>query len=430
MNAFTKVSVCVCMMFAYVHVSAQTDTVYLSAAQIEDAFINRNLQLIAEKLNIDKAEAAVVQAKLWPNPTFTLDQVNLWATDAQRQGQAEIIPPLFGSFARNTEFALGLEQVIIMGGKRRKLVDMEKVSRDIAVQYFEELLRSLKVEVRNACAEMMYLQEYRKVSETRLTKLSALIGNYRRQVEQGNVSQSQLLRLQASLLEVRSEINEVQKDMNLQQKNLKVLLNTSAPTYIILTADETTIKSPENMSYGQLIDLAETSRPDLKEAMFQSDYFEKSLKYEKSQRVPDLTFLASYDREGNCMRDFVGFGFSLDLPFFNRNQGNIKTAQINLRQSQTMIEHKQSEVRNEVYLALQNYATAYNFNRQIDEELISNLDGMLESYTRNFIDKNIGIVEFLDFFDAYKDNKNTVLTAQKDVKISFEELRYAVGTEL
>ncbi len=430
MNAFIKLLVCACLLFSGSYALAQTDTIYLSPVQAEDIFIKQNLQLIAEKLNIDKAESAIIQAKLWPNPTLTLDQVNLWATDAQRQGQDEIIPPLFGSFARNTEFAIGLEQVIVLGGKRRKLVEMEVVSRDIAVQYFEELLRSLKTELRNTCAEMVYLQEYCKILVKQHSNLDVLIVNYRNQAMQGNVSQSQLLRLQASLLGVRSEINDLQKDVNQQQKNLKVLLNIATPVYIVLNTSETSAKAPESLSYGQLIKLAESSRPDLKETMFQKDYYEKSLRYEKAQRMPDLTFIAAYDRAGNAMNDFVGFGVSMDLPFFNRNQGNIKAAQINIRQSQTITEYKQLEVHSEVAHALQNYTLAYDFNRQIAEEFISNLDEIQDSYARNFINKNIGIVEFLDFFEAYKENKHTVLAAQKDIKVSFEELQYAVGTEL
>jgi cobalt-zinc-cadmium efflux system outer membrane protein len=79
---------------------------------------------------------------------------------------------------------------------------------------------------------------------------------------------------------------------------------------------------------------------------------------------------------------------------------------------------------------MQNYTLAYGFNRHITGEFIAGIDEMLESYTRNFINRNIGIVEFLDFFEAYRENKRTVLEAQKEVTVSFEELQYAVGTEL
>jgi cobalt-zinc-cadmium efflux system outer membrane protein len=198
----------------------------------------------------------------------------------------------------------------------------------------------------------------------------------------------------------------------------------------VLTTIQINTKSPEEFSYGHLFELAEVSRPDFKEAMFQKDFSEKSLRYEIAQRTPDLTLNATYNRAGGITPDFIGFGASIDLPFLNRNQGNIKAAQIGVQQSQLFAEQKQLEIRNEVIHALQNYTLAYNFNRQITGEFIADLDEMMESYTRNFINKNIGIVEFLDFFDAWKNNKRTMLSAQKDVKISFEELQYTVGTEL
>jgi len=428
MNVFIRYLACAAVSLVCGYAAAQNDTIYLSTAQAEDLFIKQNLELIAERLNIDMAEAEIMQAKLWPNPTFFVEDVNLWTTDGFRDEMAEIFPDR--SPTPNRQFAVGIEQVIVTGGKRRKLVALEQVSRDIAVQYFEELLRSLKIELRSACAEMLFLQEYRKVLEKQRTSLDALIVNYRNQAERGNVSRSELIRLQAELLGVRSEINELQRDMNERQKELKALLNMQAQSHIVITASEANIKSPSELSLGNLFELAENSRPDLKEAMFQINYSERLLQYERAQRIPDLALSAVYDRAGGVGRSFTGFGASIDLPFFDRNQGGIRAAQISISQSQTLAEQKQLEARSEIVHAMQNYALAYEFNRQISDDFISDLDEIFESYTRNFNNRNIGILEFLDFFDAYKENKHTILEAQKDLKISFEELQFAVGTEL
>ncbi len=430
MNAFIKVFVPVYMLFFSMYTSAQTDTIRLSSEQVEDVFIKQNLQLIAEKLNVDKADAAIIQAKLWPNPTLTIDQVNFWSTNSQRQGVDEVIPPFSGTFGKNLEFGLGIDQVILMGGKRGKLVDMEKISKDMSVRYFEELVCNLKAELRSVCAELRYAQQYFHVLDNQQIKLMALIGNYREQAKQGNISQNQLLRLQAALLEVQSELNDVQKEMNLQQKNVRTLLNISTPVYIFLTDEGKKLVSPEELSFGQLSDLATTMRPDLKRVTLQTDYFKKSIRYEKSQRIPDITLHASYDRGGNCMLDFVGFGVSVDLPFFNRNQGAVKAAEVGHKQSLLEVEQMQNTIFNEVIQALDNYRTAYLFSHRISDEFIFNLEEIQESYTRNFVNKNIGIVEFLDFFDTYKENKRTMLAAQKNARVCFEELQLAVGTEI
>jgi cobalt-zinc-cadmium efflux system outer membrane protein len=124
------------------------DTLKINRAQCETIFLKENLALMAEKLKIPQAEAMVLQAKLWPNPTLTVDQVNLWATPSQTRGQ-EVVPPLIGSFGKNLEFGVGLEQLVQTAGKRKKLVALEQVSVEKAKQYFEELLRNLKIEFRN-----------------------------------------------------------------------------------------------------------------------------------------------------------------------------------------------------------------------------------------------------------------------------------------
>lgn len=93
------------------------DTLQLSREQAEALFLKDNLRLIAEKLNISQAEAMAMQANLWPNPSFTLDQVNFWATNAQTGGK-EVIPSL-GGLPTNQQFGFGIEQIILTARKRK-----------------------------------------------------------------------------------------------------------------------------------------------------------------------------------------------------------------------------------------------------------------------------------------------------------------------
>ena len=103
----------------------------LTPVQIEALFLEQNLQLVAEKMNIDIVDAEIVQAKLWDNPNLSVSGVNLWSTTKQREGESEVIPPLFGSFAKNTQFSIELSQLIQTANKKGKLVAREKISKDI-----------------------------------------------------------------------------------------------------------------------------------------------------------------------------------------------------------------------------------------------------------------------------------------------------------
>ncbi len=397
----------------------------LTPEQVETVFLRQNLELIAEQMNIDLADAEIVQAKLWDNPELSISSVNLWSTENQRK-ELEM-----GSFPKNTQFSIALSQLIQTANKRGKLINREKVSREITVREFEEVLRGLKVELRKLIHEMEYLQSYQQILYNQQRSLEQLIAAYSKQVLQGNIAKSELLRLQSSSLELENEKNELQTDLNAQQKELKSLLNVDPFVWIKIEKDNKELINPDHLSLANLLEQATESRPDLKRQQLQVRYYEKALTYEKSQRIPDMTLNADYDRQGGVWKDFVGFGVSFDLPFLNRNQGNIKAAKINRDRSEYLARQQQNKAQHEVVEAFSNYVQAYRFYKKTHEnELLTELDSMLDIYTKNLLNKNISMLEYIDFMNAYKSNKQTVFHSAKNLQILFEELQYTIGTDI
>ena len=399
--------------------------------EVETVFLKQNLQLIAEQLNVAIADAAILQAKLWENPELSIGSVNLWSTSSQREGEVQVIAPIFGSFAKNTQFTVELSQLIQTANKRGKLVKKEKAAKEMAIQEFEDVLRGLKTELKKTVNELIYLQSYYAALNVQQESLSKLIAAYRKQVERGNIAKSELVRLQTSALEIGSEKNEVQAELNAQQKNLKVLMGLEPYITVEIVASSSVLANPQSMRLAELQERSVLSRPDLKKQELEKHYFEKSLAYEKSLRMPDVTFGASYDRAGGIWKDFVGFSLSFSLPVLNRNQGNIKASKIGLQQSQYLLQYQQSIVQNEVVEAYASYSQAYQLYQQVSEDnLLAELDSMLDVYTKNLMSRNISLLEFTDFMDAYKTGKQTILMSHKNLYNSFEELQYIVGTEI
>lgn len=397
----------------------------LSTEQIEAMFLQQNLQLVAEQMNVDIADADIAQAKLWENPELSIGDINLWDSKSQRE-EAEM-----GSFPRNAQFSIELSQLIQTANKRGKLIRKEKVSKEIAIQDFEEVLRGMKVELRKSINEIIYLQSYRDVLSGQETYLIQLIDAYKKQVSMGNIAKNELLRLQSSSLELESEINETQTSLNEQQKNIKALLNLEPLVDLEVQSSNPIIIDPNTLLLPNLLNLAANSRPDIKRQKLETKLHEKTLDYEKSLRVPDLTFSASYDRYGGVWKDFVGIGVSFNLPFFNRNQGGIKAAKLSKSQSQYLEQQQVNIVQHEVVEAYGNYVQAHTFYKKIsNNELLTELDNMLEVYTKNLLNKNISMLEYLDFMESYKTSKQTVLTARQNIDTLFQELQYATGTEI
>lgn len=417
-------------LFLYLLSANAQDTLTLSREQSEAIFLNENLLLISERLNIPKAEAMVFQAKLWPNPSFTFDQVNLWATDSQTGGQ-EVIPPL-GGIRANQQFAFGIDQLILTAGKRKKLMALEHVSVDKSKQYFEDLLRNLKVEFRNQLTQLQYLQFNRSIYQNQLNSVKKLTYAYKRQVEQGNVPQGEYIRLKALELEIAKNLNDLNKDVNEAQKELKLLMRLPSETQLKLS-DEDYLKNTDQFKLlvlNDVIEQAKSNRPDYKIAQLEELYYNKLYDYERAQRIPDLTLGVAYDRGGNALLDFVGFGLSIDLPFFNRNQGNIKHAKIGIEQSKILNQQVTLSLENEIVMSFQNLSNSIDFLETIEPDFETKIDDLLKSYTKNFTERNISLLEYLDFLDAYLENKKIILEAGKHVNETAEEFNYSVGIDI
>jgi cobalt-zinc-cadmium efflux system outer membrane protein len=420
------------LFFFYVQAVAQ-DTLKLNRQQCEAVFLKENLLLIAERLEIPKAEAMKLQATLWPNPTVSLDEINLWATQKQLGVFGEELPGFNGgNFGRNQQISFSIEQLILTAGKRKKLMALEQVNVDKSQQYFQDLLRHLKYEFRQQLTQLQYLQFNRAIYLNQISSVRQLTQAYQKQVDLGNIPKGEYIRLKALELEFSKQINELNKEINEAQKELKLLMRLPANVHLIVSDDDylKNIESFKLLSLSALLDTAKSSRPDLKLAELDQTYFSKLYAYEKAQRTPNVTLKGGYDRGGNFMYNFVGFGVAMDLPVFNRNQGNIRYANLGIEQSKIYYEQQSLTVTNEIALSWQNLNASIQFFESIEPDYEKTLDDLLNAYTKNFTNRNMNLLEYLDFLDAYLENKKIILEAGKEVNDKAEELNFSVGTDL
>lgn len=416
-------------------VSAQLagDTIRLTRAEAETRLLQQNLFLLAARLEIDQAEARIVQAKAWPNPTLDIDEVNLWATPAQLGYFGEELPPFSpGGFGRNQQLTIQLEQVVRTAGKRGKLIELERVGRDMAAEYLQDVLRELKREFRAALAELLYHQQMADVLQQQVLSTAQLVQAFERLGEVGDVDPAELLRLEALLLELRAELRERQAELNAVHAELAVLLALPPQDHLRVDPDGM-LPEPariEALSLAELQALARSGNPDIRLAQLDRQYQERTLAWEKAQRTPDLALRAGYDRGGNFMKDFVGFGIGVELPVLDRNKGNIRAARFAVEQRSILSTHTEERVIAEVGRAHTDLLQSLAFYRELPLDRLPNLDAMLESYTRNFQERNVAMLRFLDFFESYRETRRIIHAAQRDLVIAAGELEYHTATEL
>ncbi|WP_010254594.1 TolC family protein [Myroides injenensis] len=405
---------------------AQNKEILLSKEQIEAKFLEQNFDLLIKRLEISQAEAQIIQAKLWPNPTFEISEVNLWkTTDIEEQ------PYIMGKWGDSQQISLHLEQQIQTAGKRRKNIDLQKLSKEEKEKEFETILRESKLELRKTITQLQVLQKQLEIFNNQIANTGNLIKAYKNQLEHGNISQAEYMRLKAAELQFRKEYLDIKKEYEETVKDLKNFISIKDNVQIVIAEDlQMPTKEVSEILLQDWIVEAYENRPDLHLVKNLEKQSLKKLAIEKAERTPDLTFAIDYDRGGNIMRDFIGLGVSFDLPIFNRNKGNIKEAKLDIEIAKLDIQNKENEIANEIIEAYRNYYDALQLYSNIDIDYEEQLDKLILSYFKNFEKRNVSLIEYLDFVEAYLDNKNLILETKKDIIDHFETLQYAIGKDI
>jgi len=395
------------------------DTLRLSLPEAEKMFLDSNLQLLAQRYNIDANKALVIQARLWPNPNFSVGHTLY--SGALNQ---------FFPTGRNDETTLALSQTILLAGKRNKQVQLALANVKLTEYQFFDLLRTLKYTLRTDFFHIYYLRQSAKVYDEEIKALSHIVAAFSEQQGKGYISEKEVIRIKAQLYTFTSEYSDLVNQVNDVESELRLILQVRPTFFIEPVTDSAAIGKldPSQYTLNALMDSAYHNRTDLQIARANRNINQLNYNYQKSLAVPDLSLSLGYDEAGSFLYNYYGVGASIDLPFFNRNQGNIRSAKAQIAGSEVTQRSVQATVEENVAASLQKAFAQQKLYQTIDPKFYSDFDRLLHEVVNNYQKRNISILEFLDFYDSYKQNTLQLNTIQFNRVSAFEDINYYTGT--
>ncbi|MBS1760676.1 MAG: TolC family protein [Bacteroidetes bacterium] len=407
-------TVCVCLIGS---IYAQ-DTTKVTLPQAEQIFLDKNLSLLAEKYNIDIAKAQVIQAKIYPNP-------NLVYTGTVYNPEKN----KFLDIGNKTgEYTLGVQQLILLAGKRNKQIKMAETGVAMSENEFSELLRSLQFTLRTDFYSAHFLYNSINAYQQQIESVERLNSVFEQLLQKGTVTLKDAVRIKSLLYSLQSEKTLLQNQFNDVQAELQQLLQDNKTVYLPIADDNISLKiNPINFPLQTLLDTAYNYRSDLKLANNSVLFNRQNYTYQKALATPDLTVGASYDRRASYVEKVTMFSVAMDLPFFNKNQGNIKAAKISIDQTKVLAEKQKQQVESEVQHAYLNALNTYKMLKGMDPSFQSQFAELLHNVTINFEKRNINLLDFTDFIDSYKQNILQLNQLQNQQMQAVENLNYACG---
>ncbi len=402
----------------------QVDTLRLGLPDLEKRFLDSNFLLLASHYNVDAQKALIEQAKLWDNPVLNTDQV------IAANGK-------FFPYGKNPDgsvsgqYYIQVQQLIKTAGKRGKLINMATTNAKLSELQLQDVLRNLRYQLRTDYYTILQQLATREIYQGQERQLNLLLNGMEAQLNAGNIAQKEYLRIRALLISLEQDQTELERSLTDNESDLKTLLQIK---------DNVFIKPNDNLEMPQSINtLVDTetlfttgkqNNPNYLLQQTQTVYQQQNLMYQKALRSPDITLGPNFDHNSNFAPNYVGLGISLPLPILNKNQGNIKSAEFSIKQQQSVTANAETELKNNINNAYNKLLLSLKLNGTTQRDFYQKYKTMYQNVLDSYKQKQINLLEFLDFFNDYTSSQQKLLQQSLNLQLAKEELNYQAGIDI
>ncbi len=328
--------------------------------------LRHNPELAVFSWDIRAAEARQIQAALRPNPELSMEiedirlgsgadtQTRAGAFDLSPEGWSAQVERGSESGAQSgfseAQFTVALSQLIELGGKRARRMQLAERERDVSAWDYEVARADLLKEVAQAFVAVLAAQS-RVELEHELVQLAEQVHKtVSERVNAGRVSPLEATRAQTALESVQIQAEGARRNLEALRAGLAALWGDTEARFE--RAGGTLEKDVRGLPPLEELQARIAKSPDLSRWQAEVEKRESAILLERAQAAPDITAIAGFRATGLPESDTRGYalgadglsyssgrsrpdrswdkslvlGLSVPLPLFDRNQGAILEA--------------------------------------------------------------------------------------------------------
>ena len=382
--------------------------------QAIDYAINHNHALLAARTQIQQSQAEETTAAIRPNPTLTLDSLFIPFTSATADNLNNI-----------TEYDAALGYTLERGGKRQRRIEAARDATGVTRFQVADTERGIVFNTAQQYVNALLAKSNVDLATQDLSSFQQTVDIGEQQYKAGAISEGDLLKIKLQLLQFQTDLSTAQLTLVQALAALRQLMGYESVPADYELADDLSY-APVTLGLEDLQARALNTRPDLLAAQkgvtaAQSQY---ALARANGKRDLNTTFTYSHVAGLNT----GGLTFNIELPFFDRNQGEIARARFAITQADETA-HEASET------VMTDIRNAYE-SLKSSEKIVQLYQGGYLKQSQDSRDISAyayqrGAASLLDFLDAERSYRATELAYRQGLAnymIALEQLRQAVGT--
>ncbi len=383
--------------------------------------LERNLTLIATRAGVTIADANLITAGLRPNPVLSLggDHLDVLGTgfdDANGAGPAE--------------YSVRVDFLLERGAKRDRRLALAQEERAIAEAEVLDAVRTLRLEVQQAFIDVQLARENLTLARDNAASLQEIVTLNQARVRGGEVAEVELLRSRIAAVQSQQAVRAAALKVRTEQRRLERVIGRIPgvdPVEIAPFERPTPIADSPTDLHAR----AFRTRPDLVALRRAQARSQAEIRLQLAQGQIDFTIGGEYRRQQGLAGtgNSLGLFFSMPLPVFDRNQGNVARAGHEERQADSRLRQLERVIASDVDLAVAQYEAAEAALKAVEEEMLVQARDVRAITDYAYRRGEATLIEFLDAQRAFNDT----MQAWNDARAGFAHgvflVRAAVGED-
>src|SRR5215472_3379663 len=416
---FLAIAVAMCFCgAAYAQTAAPTSgPVKITLDDAIQLALQHNHNLLAQRTTVLQNQAEEITANLRPNPTFLADAQFLPVFQPNKFSEDYI--------DTTAQFDAGLSYLFERGKKRQHRL---QAARDVTEQSRFTVIDNERNLIFLVASQFISVQLAESTSDLAAQDLKSFQNTVDISQERhraGDISEVDFLKIKIQLLQFQTDMSQAQlaKVQALASLRQSLGYESVQADYDVAGAFDYT---PVTITLEDLQLKSIADRPDLRAA--RQGVVAANSQYQLQKAIGKVDPTGTVDYSHTSGASTLSFFFSVPLPIFNRNQGEIARAQYAITQAQEL-ERATSD------LVMTDVVNAYEGVRTNDQIVTLYRSGYLKEAedSRDISEYAYkrGAASLLDFLDAERSYRATELAYRQALAsylTAVEQLREAVGT--
>ncbi|MEO5923177.1 MAG: TolC family protein [Bryobacteraceae bacterium] len=393
---------------------ALPQTVTLDQA-IQEA-LAKNLDLAAEKWNVTIAEAREITAHLRPNPVLTVSGQTLNVLGATYSPNTPL-----GPNQMNIHTDIPFERA----NKRERRVELAKELKSSAELGVREVMRQVIFSVQSAFVDVQQAKNNLALAQENLRNLEGVVTVNEARLNSGDLAQVELERSRVAAYQYRTAVQQAELQLDQTKIQLQFLMGRLQRSPDFDTAGDlrrdVLLETPVEIATKAL-----SFRPDYLGGTQSQVRSQADLRLQLANGKVDYVIGTEYTRQQawGVSGSSMGVYFSMPLPIFNKNQGEIARAEREIALAGARRTALEASINVEVERAYQQYAVSRRVLADLEANMLTKARSVRDTTEYSYRRGEATLVEFLDAQRAFNDAMQTF----NDARANFARSLYLIDT--